>query len=101
MNPFLVKGYKSPKYFCDRKIETQTLIDAALNQRDLTLYSLRRMGKTGLIRNSAYYLKKKHKFLNVCNFNEKKCQTNGKKVVKNRQALDMAFCRCSCAMVKP
>ncbi len=63
MNPFLVKGYQSPTYFCDREDETQTLIEAALNGRDITLYALRRMGKTGLLYNAAYYLKKKHKFL--------------------------------------
>ncbi len=48
-NPFLTKGYISSKYFCDRTIETDKIISAIENGRDLTLISLRRMGKTGLI----------------------------------------------------
>lgn len=50
MNPFLVKTYHSPQYFCDREDETEGIISAMDNGRDIMLYSLRRMGKTGLIR---------------------------------------------------
>ncbi len=60
MNPFLIRGYKTPSYFCDRTKETDTLVQAATNGRDITLYSLRRMGKTGLIYNAAYYLQKQY-----------------------------------------
>ena len=49
MNPFLIKGYISSNYFCDRENETEKIISAIENGRDLTLISLRRMGKTGLI----------------------------------------------------
>jgi len=48
-NPFLITGYKSSEYFCDREIETGKLKEALLNQRNITLISSRRMGKTGLI----------------------------------------------------
>ncbi len=48
-NPFLTKGYISPEYFCNRVNETNKIISAIKNSRDLTLISLRRMGKTGLI----------------------------------------------------
>jgi AAA+ ATPase superfamily predicted ATPase len=48
-NPFVLSGYYSDKYFCDRKEETARILDAIQNDRDLTLLSLRRMGKTGLI----------------------------------------------------
>ena len=48
-NPFLVKGYISSEYFCNRKIETDKIISAIENRRDLTLISPRKMGKTGLI----------------------------------------------------
>jgi len=48
-NPFTLSGYKSPEYFCDRHLETSRLIDAIENQRNLTLISSRRMGKTGLL----------------------------------------------------
>ena len=49
-NPFVVYGYVSPTYFCDREQETCDLITALSNGRNVTLMSPRRMGKTGLIR---------------------------------------------------
>ena len=49
MNPFIIKGYNGSNYFCDREIETEKLLNAIRNQRDVTLISLRKMGKTGLI----------------------------------------------------
>lgn len=48
-NPFLLTGYLSPEYFCDREEETSKLTSALLNGRNVTLISPRRMGKTGLI----------------------------------------------------
>lgn len=57
-NPFLIYGYKSPEYFCDRQEETQTLISAIKNGRNVTLMSARRMGKTGLINNVFYHIGK-------------------------------------------
>lgn len=51
-NPFLISGYQGNAYFCNRKPETKELISAIENGRNLTLLSLRRMGKTGLIRHS-------------------------------------------------
>lgn len=49
LNPFLITGYHSPQFFCDRKAETQQVVEALVNGRNLTLISPRRMGKTGLI----------------------------------------------------
>jgi len=49
INPFPIVGYVSPVYFCNRHKETERLISAINNQRNVTLLSLRRMGKTGLI----------------------------------------------------
>jgi len=49
MNPFILKDYSGPEFFCDRTTETARLISAAENQRNLTLTSIRKMGKTGLI----------------------------------------------------
>lgn len=57
-NPFLVYGYISPEYFCDREVETEKMISALQNERNLTLIAPRRMGKTGLIKNVFYQLKK-------------------------------------------
>lgn len=48
-NPFLIRGYAGPDYFCDRKAETGRLVSALRNDRDVTLVSPRRYGKTGLI----------------------------------------------------
>ena len=55
-NPFLVYGYASPRYFCDREAETQQILSALENERNLTLIAPRRMGKTGLIKNVFYTL---------------------------------------------
>ncbi len=49
-NPFILTGYVSPDYFCDREQESQKLISALQNGRNVTLISPRRIGKTGLIR---------------------------------------------------
>jgi hypothetical protein len=51
-NPFLVNGYHSPVYFCDRKTETEKIISALSNDRNISLISPRRLGKTGLIHNA-------------------------------------------------
>lgn len=58
INPFLVYGYESPTYFCDREVETQELLEALLNGRNVSLISPRRMGKTGLIHNLFYHLQR-------------------------------------------
>lgn len=55
-NPFLIYGYAGPDYFCDRKEDTQKLISALRNGRNITLMSPRRMGKTGLIKNAFYQI---------------------------------------------
>ena len=49
MNPFLLKGYHSPKYFCNRKEESGTLISAIRNSQDIILFGYRRLGKSALI----------------------------------------------------
>lgn len=59
-NPFLISGYHSPDYFCNRERETATIADALNNGRNLTLIAPRRMGKTGLIRHSFYKIKEEH-----------------------------------------
>lgn len=57
MNPFYIRGFHGDEYFCDRENETQTIISAIKNQRSITLTSLRKMGKTGLIMNVGEKLK--------------------------------------------
>ena len=56
-NPFLIAGYSSPECFCDREKETQKVISALENNRNISLISPRRFGKTGLIHHVFYHLK--------------------------------------------
>lgn len=58
MNPFIISAYKTPEFFCDREEETQTIINSVSNGINIVLYSLRRIGKTGLIKNVFYRLAK-------------------------------------------
>lgn len=49
LNPFIITGYQSPAYFCNRENEVEKLTSSLKNNRNTTLISLRRMGKTALI----------------------------------------------------
>lgn len=60
-NPFVYQGYESPAYFCDRKVETATLLSHLKNGRNVTLISPRRIGKTGLIKNTFFHLQEEEK----------------------------------------
>ncbi len=60
MNPFGLQPYTTPEYFCDRNDETQRIIGAIKNGRPLTLISIRRLGKTGLIQHVHNQLPKKY-----------------------------------------
>lgn len=55
-NPFLVAGYYSPDFFCDRETETAKIISALDNDRSISLLSPRRYGKTGLIKHVFYHI---------------------------------------------
>ena len=50
INPFLLTGFHSKKYFCDREKELASLFEHLENERNIVLYSWRRLGKTALIR---------------------------------------------------
>lgn len=56
-NPFLVSGYESPEFFCDRKNETEDILETLRNGRNITLTSPRRLGKTGLIKHVYHLIK--------------------------------------------
>lgn len=60
-NPFVTGGYLGPEYFCDRAEETKRILNAISSRRNLTLISLRRMGKTGLLKNVKYHLENSKK----------------------------------------
>ena len=60
-NPFVYQGYESPEYFFDRTIETENMISALNNGRNITLISPRKIGKTGLIHHVFHQLRSKEK----------------------------------------
>ncbi|MEE9348822.1 MAG: ATP-binding protein [Flavobacteriaceae bacterium] len=59
MNPFLIKNYHSPYYFCDRDEETKQLIHQIKNQYNIAFFAQRRVGKTALIKHLFHHLEKK------------------------------------------
>lgn len=65
MNPFPLTAYHGPDYFCDREDETRHLISNALNGAHTTLISIRRMGKTILLKHVLNQLSKKRQVLCV------------------------------------
>ena len=60
-NPFIFQGYESPEYFCDRTEESENIISALKNGRNITLISPRKIGKTGLIKHVFHHLNKNEK----------------------------------------
>jgi len=61
-NPFILNVYSGPEYFCNRVNETKIIIDALKNQRNITLISHRRMGKSGLIKHVFHKLRNESSF---------------------------------------
>jgi AAA+ ATPase superfamily predicted ATPase len=59
-NPFQVLGFTTPKNFCDRESELETLIEHFQNNRNVVLYSWRRLGKTLLIKRFIYEIENHH-----------------------------------------
>lgn len=49
LNPFVSTGYRGPEYFCNRKQEAKQLNQFIINGVNVTLFAIRRLGKTGLI----------------------------------------------------
>ena len=50
-NPFIIEGYISPEYFCDREKETALLTRHLTNGCNVALMAPRRLGKSGLVFN--------------------------------------------------
>lgn len=49
-NAFLLQGYHSAAYFCDREEELSQLKEHSENERNVVLFSWRRLGKSALIK---------------------------------------------------
>ena len=62
INPFPISGYEKPEFFCNREDETNMIREHLLNQRNLVLLSLRRLGKTSLIRHLFYQLEQEKEY---------------------------------------
>ena len=60
-NPFIYKGYEGPDYFCDRESETEQMVGALRNGRNITVISPRKIGKTGLIKQVFHRIKETNK----------------------------------------
>lgn len=60
-NPFTIYTYKGPDHFCDRNTELSRLLEMFDNQRYTLLYSMRRLGKTGLVHHFHNSLRKRKK----------------------------------------
>ncbi len=65
VNPFCTKNYISKMYFCDRENELKILLRNAENNTNTTLFSPRRLGKTGLIYRFFEFLSEKETFETV------------------------------------
>lgn len=61
-NPFVISGYVSAEYFCDREVESDELTRAFFNERNMVIVSPRRMGKTGLIEHCFHYKQTQEEF---------------------------------------
>ncbi|OQA01621.1 MAG: Archaeal ATPase [Bacteroidetes bacterium ADurb.Bin408] len=60
-NPFLLTGYIGEKYFCNRENEIEILEEHFDNERNVVLFSWRRLGKTALLKHFQNILQKKQK----------------------------------------
>jgi AAA+ ATPase superfamily predicted ATPase len=62
INPFIMNGYRSEEYFCDRIEETAFLTRQITNGNNVALISPRRLGKTGLIEHCFHQKKIKNDY---------------------------------------
>jgi uncharacterized protein len=62
LNPFPLNSYIQPKFFCDRKDETELLIKKIEHKENVVLISRNGLGKTTLVKNVFYHLNKKNEY---------------------------------------
>lgn len=56
MNPFLSSGYAGEKYFCGRRTESDKILNAIENQKNIAIYSVKGMGRSSLINHVIHQL---------------------------------------------
>jgi uncharacterized protein len=66
MNPFIIRGYERADLFCDREREMEKILLAVRNKRDLTLVSLGKRRKTGLIHHTIEKIRKERSCVPIC-----------------------------------
>lgn len=64
-NPFILSGYVAEEYFCDRRQETEALMEDLRNGRNVTMLSRRRMGKTALMHHLFRTLTKRNQYFHT------------------------------------
>ena len=65
INPFITGGYVAPDYFCNRQEESERLLKAIASRRNVALISLRRIGKTGLLKHVSHLMQQELKTYSV------------------------------------
>lgn len=64
-NPFLYSQYLRPKYFCDRKKETENILAQIEQNKNVLLVGRNGLGKTALIKHILQFLDKNGNFLPI------------------------------------
>jgi AAA+ ATPase superfamily predicted ATPase len=68
INPFPSSVYKGPEYFCNRVAETKQMNQLIKNGVHIALFSIRRLGKTGLIHHVFHTHKNNSKMVHLCGY---------------------------------
>jgi hypothetical protein len=61
-NPFIINTYQGKEYFCDREHNLESLINNIKSELNTTLISIRRIGKTGLIKHLFQHLEETYNY---------------------------------------
>lgn len=61
-NPFIINTYQGKEYFCDREHNLESLINNIQSELNTTLISIRRIGKTGLIKHLFQHLEENYNY---------------------------------------
>jgi AAA+ ATPase superfamily predicted ATPase len=80
-NPFVISGYYGEAYFCNRKNESDFLIKNINGNVNTTLFAIRRIGKTGLIKHVFHKIEKQK--LAVCIYTDIFATSNLQEFVNN------------------
>lgn len=80
-NPFIITGYYGAAYFCNRKKESDILIKNINGNINTSLFAIRRIGKTGLIKHVFHKIEKQKSA--ICIYTDIFATTNLQEFVNN------------------